>query len=393
MAGIGPNGLEIRTQPELQELLEQAVDGNNPGANVRIGPVQQLIGALSEELAIAWETLQEVYNAGADAGANGVLLDQVAALTGTARRAATRSRVIATVNLNALATLPEGAIAAVNGNPDAQFRTVEAVTNTLGVPGNVLVEMESVATGPIAAPAGELEVIVTPHSGWNSVTNVDAATPGLEVAEDPELREQRVIELAGAGQSSYAAIRAAVADVDEVVEVQVYGNETLITDGDGRPGKSFEVVIWDGTLGAADDDEIAQAIWDSKPAGIIAHGVGESGTASDEGEEEHTVAFTRATALRVYVTLTAILEPVTGAGWQDQVKAAIAARGDEYVVGESGYVSQLIAAVLDDVAGIVAVPTITMEAGDATPDDALVATDHDEIIRIALADITVTEAP
>lgn len=397
MAGIGPNGLEIRTQPELQELLEQAVDGIEPGVNLRAGPVQAMIGVNSEQLALCWEALQALYASRSDSGSSGVLLDALAALTGTERREPTRSRVVATVNLAAGATLPEGAVAAVAGSPDSQFRTVEAVTNPAGIAANVDVQMESVATGPIASPAAALTVIVTAHAGWNTVTNADPADLGAEVAEDPELRTQRVIELAGAGQDSYSAIRSAVMKVIAAVveggEAQVYGNETLVTDADGRPGKSFEVVVWDGSVPPPIDDDIAQAIWESKPAGILAHGNGEIGTAIDEDADVHLIEFTRATPLRVYVTLQVVLAPGTGAGWEDQIADALAARGDEYTVGETGYVSQLIAALIDEVGAVVAVTTITMEAGDATPDDALVNPAYDEIIRIAVADVTVTEAP
>lgn len=397
MAGLTEAGLEIRTQPELQELLEDAVDAVEPGVNLRAGPIQGLIGVVSEELSKQYELLQALHGGGSDSGASGLLLEQLAALTGTVRREATRSRVVATVNLGAGVTLPEGAIAAVTGLPDNQFRTVEAVTNGAGIAADVEVEMESVATGPVTAPAGTLEIIVTPHAGWNSVTNDGDATLGADVAEDPELRTQRLVELAGAGQTSYAAIRAAVAEVvaDAFAggEVQVYGNETLTTDGDGRPGKSFEVVVWDGTVPAAEDDDIAQAIWDSKPAGILSHGNGETGDAVDENAETQAVAFTRATALRVYVALQVVLAPGTGSGWEDQIKNALSARGDEYSVGETGYTSQLIAALIDEVPAVVAVTTITMEAGDATPDDASVVAAYDEIIRIASLDVTPTEAP
>lgn len=396
MAGLTEAGLEIRTQAELQELLEQKVDAVEPGQNLREGPIQAIIAALSEELAIQWETLEAVVSAGDDAGANGILLDQLSKLTGTERRAATRSRVVATVTLGASVTLPEGAVAAVSGLPDNQFRTTEAVTNPAGITADVEVPMESVATGPVAAAMDQLTIIVTPHAGWSAVTNDAAATLGEDVAEDPELRTQRVVELAGAGQDSYAAIRAAVAEVvgENFAggEVQVYGNETLTTDGDGRPGKSFEVVVWDGVVPAPIDNAVAQAIWDKKPAGILAHGVGESGTAEDEDAVEHTVDFTRATALRVYVALQVVLAPGTGAGWEDQIAEALAARGDEYTVGETGYVSQLIAALIDEVPAVVAVTTITMEADDPTPDNALVAPAYNEIVRIASGDVVATEA-
>jgi uncharacterized phage protein gp47/JayE len=389
MAGLTAEGLEIRTQPEIQEILEEKLAIALPGANVRAGPLHQLVGILSEELALAWESLQAVYS-GFSSDASGVLLDQIAELTGTTRRAATRSRVVASVNLNAGVTLAAGAIAAVDGDPDAQFRTIADATNGGGTPADVDVELESIATGPVAAPAGTLILIVTPASGWNSITNVADTELGLDIAGDADLRVQRRVELAGPGSRSLGAIRAQVAKVDDVLEVQVQENTSLVTDGDGRPGKSLEVIVWDGDPAGADDDEIAQAILDSKPDGILAHGVVESGTAIDDTGNEVVVAFSRATALRVYVNATVVLEAGVAAGWEAQAQAAVAARGDEYVVGETAYASQLLCALLE-VPGIVAVTLLTLEPDDPSPDNALVDPAYDEIVRISTGDVTVAE--
>lgn len=389
MAGLTQNGLEIRTQPEIQALLEEALELAFPGANVRAGPLHQLVGILSEELALAWETLQAVYSAAYPEGASGSLLDQVAALTGTRRRAATRSRVLATANLNAGTTLPAGSIAAVEGNPDAQFRTVEAVTNTDPSAANVDVVLEALRTGRVAAPALSLTVIVTPVSGWNSITNAASAELGLEQAEDDELRMQRVIELAGAGRRTLPSIRAALARVEGVRSVQVIENVTSVADAAGRPPKSFEVVVWDGSPGAADDDAVAQAIWDRKPEGIeVADMGGVTGYAETETGATVPVPFTRATELTVHVAATVVLAPGTGAAWVTQARDVIEARAEEYAVGETAYASQLMCALLDEVPGIVAVTSLTLGTAPA-PVGALVAADYDQVIRIAAADVEV----
>lgn len=403
MAGLSANGLVIRTQPELQELLEATLRAAIPGIDLSQGPEQQIVGILSEELALAWETLQAIYRAQGPE-ASGLALDQVAALTGTTRRAATASRVTATVTLAAGATLPAGKVAAVSGDPDAQFASIEAVTNSGAAPATFDVVFECLRTGPIAAPTGLLTVIVTASSGWTAITNAADATLGRAVAADPELRTQRLVELAAGGLRTLAAIRANVARVTGVISVTVIENSTSVTDGAGRPAKSFEVIVWDD--GAALDNEIAQAIYDTKPEGILSWGFGadadgvgatDSGTAIDESGTAFTIGFTRATKLRVYVALEAVLEDDAVAGWEAQVKAAVSARADEYVVAERGYVSQLIAAILESEDGVRVVPsvkavtTITMEADDPTPDDASVTPTTRQIIRIATADVTVAE--
>jgi hypothetical protein len=389
VAGLTQQGLTIRTQPELRELLRRAVREAIPGIDLDEGPEHQIIETLAEELAIAWETLRAVYASRSDA-AEGMLLNQVLALTGSRRRAATHSSVRLTVNLNAGITLPAGSLVARTGDPNAIFATREAVTNPSGSAADVDVDAEALDAGPIAAPADTLTVIVTPVTGWNSVTNAGDASEGLPEATDPQARLQRLIDLAGRGKRTVAAIRAAVARVEDVIEVQVYQNESISTVS-GRPGKSIEVVVWDGGS-AADDDEIAQAIEDTKAEGIQAHGVGESGTAIDDAGAEKTIAFTRASSLRTYVVIEVVLRAGTGAGWEDQVASVVAARGAEYSVGEKAWASQLICAVLDEVPAIEAVTSLTLGTAPA-PVGTSVTPTYAQIIRIDADDVTATEAP
>lgn len=387
MAGLSERGLEIRTQPEIRALLEEAVLASFPQANVRAGPIQQVIGVMSEQLAIAWETIQALYAASHPETAQGLFLDQLAALTGTSRPAATRSHVTALVTLNAGVTLAAGAIAAVAGNADAQFRTVAPVANAGGSPASAEVEVEALELGPVAAPTGTLTVIVTPRPGWTAITNAADATPGRALATDEELRATRIVELAGAGASTLPALGAAVSRVEGVLSVTVYENVTLGTVS-GRPGKSFEVVVWDGSPPPDNDDAIAQAIFDHKPLGIECFSDdGSSGTALAPNGGTIEVDFTRAAVVGVHVAATVILEPGTGAGWVDAAKAAIVARGAQYVVGETGYVSQIIEA-LHDVAGIRAVTVCTIGTS-GPPAGSSVAAAYDEILRIDTADVEV----
>jgi uncharacterized phage protein gp47/JayE len=371
----------------MQTLLEEALDAAFPGTNVRAGVVQNIIGILAEDSALAWEAIQAIYGAAYGDSATGILLDQVCALTGTTRRAATYSRVTATVNLDAGVTLAAGKIAAVAGSPDAQLASVEAVTNSGGAPANVSVIFEALTTGPIAAPAGYLTAIVTPSAGWNSITNVASATLGETVETDAALRLRRVVELAGAGSGTLASIRAAVSRVTDVLSVTAYENTSSIVV-DGRPGKSFEIVVYD-VLGAASDAEIAQAIYDHKPAGIESYGVADAGAATADDGTVVTVDFTRATSLRTYVDAVIVLEPgADGPGVIALAQAAVEARGAAYAVGETAYASQLICA-LQDVVGARAVTSLTVGT-IATPVTTSVTATYAQVIRIAFADVDVT---
>jgi Baseplate J-like protein len=384
MAGLTSSGLVIRTQPELRDMIRATIAEALPGINLDEGPEQQFIEIVAEKIAENWEALQALYGAAFGQG-DGLLLDLFAAITGTARREATKSRVTATVNLNAGVTLPRGKVASVAGDPNAQFATVADVTNTSGVAANVSVVLEAVKTGPIAALAGTLTVIVTPSSGWNSITNATDAEKGRLVADDIELAAARLVELAGRGKDSYAAIRAAVSKVAGVISVTVYGNETIGTVS-GRPGKSIEVVVWDD--GAAADDDIAQAIYDTKPAGISSFGVGSSGTAKTGLQEDFTIDFTRATVLRTYVAATVVLGAGASAA---QIKQALADRSALYVVAQLSYASQLVQAILDALSGVTAVTGLTVGTG-SSPVTTLVTPTYAQIVRISTGDVAVTGA-
>jgi hypothetical protein len=394
IAGVTAQGLIIRTQAEVLERIKAKLRQEFPGIDLSEGPEHQIAEIVAEEIGEQWEALAAVFSVqGKDAA--GLALDQVSALTGTERRAATRSTVLATVTLAAGATLEAGAVAAVAADPDAQFRTTETVTNGGGAPADIDVTMEAVQTGPVAAPADSLTAIVTPRAGWSAVTNAADASLGRVVAGDVELRAQRRVELAGAGLRSYAAIRAALSELEGVIAVAVRYNETLITDVDGRPAKSFEPIVWAGSPPpSAVANLVAQAVWDHKPEGIASWGVGSTvGTAVDaDTGESKSIEYTAATALPVHVDLEVVLDGAQGDEWQTQVKAAIVARAAEYSVGDRVYASQLIAAVLDDVAGVEAVTDL--DVGTApSPSASLVTPAYYEVPSIVAGNITITVAP
>lgn len=385
-AGLSANGLIIRTQPEIEDKLRATLAAAFPGINLDEGPEQQFVSILAEELAIAWETLQAIYGA-AFGGGDGLLLDLFAAITGTIRRQATRSRIrTATVNLNAGVTLPAGKVASVLGVPDAQFRTTTAVTNASGSPADIPVVFESVQPGPVAAAAGTLTVIVTTFAGWNSVTNAVDADLGKLAADDAELDATRIIELAGRGRESYAAIRAEVTAVLGVLSAFMIGNETMGTVS-GRPPKSFETLVWDNGGGAANAD-VAQAIYDSKPAGIQAYGLTTANALTEFGTA-FPISFTRVTALRTYVSATVVLAPgADPTGTFAQAAAALAAKGSAYIVAQTAYNSQLVQAILDDVPGVVAVIALTLGTAPS-PVGGSVVPNYNSIIRISSGDCVV----
>jgi uncharacterized phage protein gp47/JayE len=197
------------------------------------------------------------------------------------------------------------------------------VTSTIA--GNYNGTFRSQTPGPFTAPAGTLTVIGTPTIGWTAVTNPLDALPGLSADTDTTLRQKRAEDVLGTGSGDLDAIRAAVLKVGGVLQVFVFENTSLITDANGLPGKAFRVVVWDGVGHAASNTNIAQAIWDSKPSGILSFGTGaNSGVATDSTGTARTILFDRAVQVPIFIVCTTTPSTLTTAGTA-AVKAALVA--------------------------------------------------------------------
>lgn len=338
MAGVVATGFETKTTVDIVAELE-ASEKSQYGAswNVRATSLQGVLnGIFGAKLAEVWEVAEDVFNAFNPDGASGRALDQLCALTGVTRLPATKSTATLTLSGTDSTVISVG-----------QLRVSHSVTgtfwtNTTGgtISGGTLdVDVEAEETGANAALAGTLTVIETPISGLDSVTNALDATEGRDEESDADLRVRREALLTSQGKGTVDAIRADVLDVDDVQQAFVFENTTLVTDGDGRPGKSFEVVALTG--GAALSASILQAIWESKPAGISAYsdtsgGFGVTGNVTDAQGFTQTVGYTLAEPVLAYFALTAVTSSAFGATATGvaAIKQSLVDYGGELQVGD-----------------------------------------------------------
>lgn len=198
-------------------------------------------------------------------------------------------------------------------------------------------------TGPLVAVAGDITEIDTQVAGWEGVYNLLDATPGADRTSDQGLRLLREFELAASGDSPIPAIKRAVSRVDDVTSVTVFYNNTTTTNGDGLPPNSVEVLVQGGT-----DEAVAAALFNAVAGGIGYYGT-ETVTHTDSENEDHEIKFSRMTAVNVYVTLAAEVNadefPTDGIA---QMKAAIAAFGDEQSAGKNAVASSISKAAFVD---------------------------------------------
>lgn len=390
MAGITPEGFDRKLLTDIVSDFEAAQRaafgaGFDNAADTAAG---QLNGIFGSSLAELWEILEECWHGSDPDAAAGYLLTALSALTGTARRGATASTVPLVLNLDAGATVAAGALVAHEDRPDIVFSIDADVTNGGGSAADVPASATCTATGPTVALAGTLTVIVNPATGWNSVTNPGDAVLGRNVDSDAVLRQRREAQLALRGGSTVAAIRADLLALTEVQDAFVIEN-TTDTTVDTLPPHSFEAVVDDGDTPAVDDDELAQVIWDSKPAGIATAG-GLTGTATDETGADQLVNFSRVTRKPVYISITVEANddyPIDG---DAQVKAALVLYGTQnYGLGDDVIALALRAQGLA-VAGVTDVPTFTLGFAPAPVGTSNLAVATRERATFASANITVT---
>jgi hypothetical protein len=332
---VTANGLQIPTvETLLQEVAEEQRANIDPNLNTTADdPIGQVNGIFCSHLREAWEALAVAYNGFNPDAAEGFLLESLSALTGTKRKAATKSRFVGarriTLNLDDGTEVPAGSVVAVAGRPDVRFVTTETAINTSGVVANVAVAAEAEVTGKVYANAGTLTVIATPVSGWNSVTNAQDAEVGEEEESETQLRQRRERELRATGSGTVDAIWAdvlaiEVEGVQTVLSASVLENvEDVIDPATGLPAHSFEVVVYDGLAHVTPVNTIAQTIWDSKPAGIKPYG-STSGTAKDAQGNPQTVPFTWSTNVQIGMETYLVVDPTTWIG-AEEAKTQVAA--------------------------------------------------------------------
>lgn len=343
MPFVDATGLQIKTIEEILEELsaQQKAEIDATLNTAADSPIGQLNGIFAAQLREIWEVAQVAYNGFDPDAAEGFLLEKLSALTGTLREGATKSTVDLDVDLDGGATLIAGThFAHVVGDPDNRWTPVENFTSPAD--GVHSVEFEAEFAGAVTANAGTITVIATPVVGWNSVTNPQDATPGKEIDTDTELRQRREEELRATGAATLDAIRADVLADPDVLQVSAFENVTDQTDPQtGLPAHSIEVVVFDGTPPVLTNNEIAQLIWNTKPAGILAYGL-ESGVATDSNGNFHTIGFSRPTEREVWIEIFVSIDISTGYAGATALKEALVELNDtELLLGRDVFAARL----------------------------------------------------
>lgn len=424
--GLTEDGLVVKTlniiRDELNTRMRDAF-----GTSIKLDDraiFGQLVGIVSEVAALVWEQLEVVNSSQDPDKASGAALDALCTLTGTFRPPATYSTVTLTLTGTPTTVVSAGSIVKTastdvdfettgngtitslaawvtatvynvgdrvtsGGNAyqcttagtSASAPTTEAVAITDGTvvwtflgngTGVVDVAARGIETGPLEAAARDLIVIDTQVGGWNSVINLLDASVGRDAASDEELRMLREAKLTGAGNTPVDSIRADLLNVEDVVAVTVFVNNTDTTNADGMPPNSVEALVRGPEIpDALFDQSIFDALLANVAAGIQTHGSGVglvTGTAVDSQGISHTMKFSRPEELQIYVYLGLVKDPDEYPTDGDAlVKNAIVNWGDAQATGKNAVPSK-IAAEAFDVDGVLGISYIAISTTTiATP--------------------------
>lgn len=248
-----------------------------------------------------------------------------------------------------------------------------------------VVEAEATVTGPVDVDPNTITTLVTPNFGISSVNNPIAGTVGRNEETDTELRARRYESVAIIGAGTADSIRSKVRQLAGVTTAFVIENRSVTTDSEGRPGKSFEVIVQGG-----DDDEIANTIWTAKPVGIETYG---STTVEvvDSENRPHNVNFSRPTITYIHfqVTYSKYSEEMFPTNGETLMKEAMVNYGNTLGVGQDVILQRFLGPVYSSVAGLSNVTIQVATSPDGMTPGAY-STNNVSIGPLAVSDFNVT---
>lgn len=288
------NGFERKTRPEIVEDMQAKAKnlfGNdiNLAVNAVIGILIQL---LSYPISLLWFGLEAVYNAMNINEAEGQDLDNLAKKMGIKRFSGQKATREVTFEGDNGTVIPEGFQVETDEKEEKVFQTTSEVVITNG---SVTVEIISVEEGSQNnVPANTIIKTTEVISGIDSVTNNQQTLGGRDRESDTELRQRYFDSLDRPGGSTTTAIRANILEETQASACIVLENVTMQVDSEGLPRKSFESIVYGGT-----NENIAQAIFEKKPAGIEPFG-SITEIVTDSSNNNHQIKFSRATPINIY---------------------------------------------------------------------------------------------
>ena len=292
----------------------------------------QWIGIIAKAISDVNSAAVQVFNSFSPSSAQGTGLSSLVKINGLTRQAATYSTVDVTVT---------GTVGTIINNGIVSDGTYQwALPTYVTIPPGAFITVTATCTtiGAINAAIGTVVNISTPTLGWISVTNPSAASPGVAVESDAQLRIRQSLSTENPASSPFDALIGAILNVTGVSSVAAHENATSATDGLGVPGHTLWFVVEGGSA-----TTIAQTIADNKTPGT-----GTYGSISEVVIDQYGIPNTINFDVPTFETITVNLSVHALPGYTVQIGNNIISGIVNYInslsIGESVYLTQVIAA-------------------------------------------------
>ncbi len=313
--------------PTYNEILEQLiVDMQNIyGGGLYLGTDSQdyeMLSEFAEKIFDVYQTAETAYNSHSPVTAIGTALDYIVAINGITRKQATKSTAEVTLSGSPNTVIMNGAVADTLGY---MWDLPESVT--LDANGSATVTAICRDAGIIYAGVGTITNIMTPVSGWDSVTNTQESTTGSVVEKDSELRARQAQSVALPTQSLVEGLAGSIAALSGVTRYAVYENDTGSTDANDIPAHSICCVVEGGN-----SLDIARTIYNRKTPGCGTHGSA-AVTISDRYNNEVQIKYTPLDYVSVKIEINITPRLGYAATMATEIKNAIIEYLDEFAIG------------------------------------------------------------
>jgi len=216
--------------------------------------------------------------------------------------------------------------------------------------------------GPSDVTENTINQIVTTIDGWTAVNNYVPGHIGRNLETDDELRLRYDKGVYVLGAATLESIRANLEqNVPGILTVQVYENMEDVTDSEGRPPHSIEVIAYGG-----DPQDIADQIYLTKAAGIDTFGDVTVMVTGSSGYQ-HVINFNRPTPVYIWVDVTVTLynEEQFPDGGVPQIQLIVTETGNKFGIGKDVIVQRFFGPIYANVPGIAQLDIKVAKAVDA----------------------------
>ena len=230
-------------------------------------------------------------------------------------------------------------------------------------------------------PVSALSEIVTPRSGWDSISNLIAGSTGRERETDEELRIRFEKSREVLGSATVRAIRARLMQEANVREVNIFENRSGMPSEDGIPGHAIEALIAGGN-----DQQVAETLWRYKPAGIETYG-SLMFIVKDDNDHGQMIRFSRPESKYAWIRISVnklYEEETLSEDVLESIQHSIMEYGNSLSVGEDIIVQRFFGPVYQNTQGIGAI-TIEVALTDDEAEDPIYSMSSQSIEKREIA--------